>query len=111
MQPVRLSKWRELVVLVNVAPARGWTGADADGKLQGPGWKYSQDLNPVLWAGHCAGGTGEGGSWQHRGSTNSIITTEASANPRQGLPSKPRELLPDLPFCSHTYQQENKDAY
>lgn len=56
-------------------------------------------------------GNGEGGSWQHRGSTNSIITTEASANPHQGLPSKPRELLPDLPSCSHTYQQENKDAY
>lgn len=50
-------------MVVNIAPAHGWTGADADGKLQGPGWKYSQDLDPVPWAGHCAGGTGEGGSW------------------------------------------------
>lgn len=88
-----------------MAPARGWTGADADGKLQGPGWKYSQDLSLGLVT---MLGTLEK---VVPGSTNSIITTEASANPRQGLPSKPRELLPDLPFCSHTYQQENKDAY
>lgn len=87
---------------MNMVPARGWTVADAD-KLQGPGWKYSQDLSPVPWT----GGRGEEGS----GSTNSIITIEASANPHQGLPSKPKELLPDLPSCSHTYQQENKDAY
>lgn len=39
--------------------------ADADGKLQGAGWKYSQDLDAVPWAAHCAGGSGEGGSWQH----------------------------------------------
>lgn len=60
---------------------------------------------------HRAGGKGGGGSWQQRGSTNSIITTEASANPHQGLPSKPKELLPDLPSCSHAYQQENKDTH
>lgn len=39
---------------MNMVPACGWTVADAD-KLQGPGWKYSQDLSPVPWTGHCLG--------------------------------------------------------